>query len=401
MPALSKRFNTDDAREQMLCDKHLGIGLSCVDRNKRIRYPSVSKRAIYAKTMADKLSEEMRVLYVAMTRARDRLIMVYAAENLERDLQDIALRMPDSPMELMTSQVSSAGEWVLMTALRRVEAGELFALCQKPFDTDINKTPWLIKVVEGGHAEPVVIHETEEIGVPVDIAAIEKIRKSLSMKYPYDAATVTPSKQTATQLKGREKDNEAAGDTVQKSRYVKHFRRPAFLGDSTTGTKRGTAMHAAMQYVAFDKCGSTEGVIDEIAHLVDDGFIAQADADLVEPEKIAAFFKTEIGQRIVTGSNVLREFKFSVLEDAEKFQPNVKNEKVLVQGVVDCALIEDDGITVVDFKTDRVTFDTVEAVAMGYKSQIQVYSDALKSIYNKPIKAAMLYFFEVGTFVTM
>lgn len=400
LPALSKRFNTDDTREQMLCDKHLGIGLNCIDMDKGIRYPSISKRAIQAKTLADNLSEEMRVLYVAMTRAKDRLIMVYAAENLEKDLQDLALRMPYSSTELLTSQVSCAGEWILMAALQRIEAGAFFSLCQKPNDAKVSNTPWLIKVVEAESSKKQSVSATEITEKTVD-DSIEKIKKTLHMEYANKAATVTPSKQTATQIKGREKDTEAAGDTLQQIRYAKYFRKPAFLGETASGAKRGTAMHTVMQHICYDKCSTVTQVKTELERLVQEGFASQTEIDLVDPDKVAAFFNTEIGKQIRSGVNVLREFKFSILEDAEKFQSGVKDEKVLVQGVVDCALIEDDGITVIDFKTDRVTRETLHEVAQGYKPQIWAYSSALQRIYNKPIKAAMLYFFEQESFVVV
>ena len=401
LPALSKRFNTDDAREQMLCDKHLGIGLNCIDMEKGVRYPSISKRAIQAKILADNLSEEMRVLYVAMTRARDRLIMVYAAENLEKDLQNLALRMPDSSKELLTSQVSCAGEWILMTALQRSEANAFFSLCQRPDDVRIGKTPWLIDVVEAESIRKQCSSELEETEKKADANVIDKIKKTLHMDYPYKPATVTPSKQTATQIKGREKDAEAAGDTALQVRYAKYFRKPTFLGEKVSGAKRGTAMHAVMQHICYEKCSTAAQVNAELTRLAQEGFISQSDADLVSPDKVVSFFNTEIGKRIRSGENILREFKFSILEDAEKFQSGVKDEKVLVQGVVDCALIEEDGITVIDFKTDRVTYETLQGVAQGYKPQIMAYSNALQRIYNKPIKAAMLYFFEVESFVTV
>ena len=401
LPALSKRFNQDDSREQMLCDKVLGIGLNCVDYDKRVRYPSISKRAISAKILADNLSEELRVLYVAMTRARDRLIMVYSAENLEKNLQNLALRMPYSGQELMTSQVSSAGEWVLMTALHRIEAGQLFTLCQKPFDAKVSDTPWLIKVIDSADVKEFSIYKTEKAAISDYPDIIDRMKKTLHMQYPYIPATITPSKQTATQMKGRDKDVEAAGETIGYIGGEKNFRKPKFLDETASGAKRGTAMHLVMQHISYEKCSTSAGVNVELQRLVREGFIPQSDIDLIAPEKITSFFQTDIGKQVLSTKNVLREFKFSVLEDAHKFQPDVKDEKVLVQGVVDCALVANDGIIVIDFKTDRVTPQTMETVAAGYRAQIQTYSDALCRIYNKPIKQALLYFFDLDAFVAM
>ena len=129
---LSREFNRESLRAQVLCHQELGLGLSCVDSEHRVRYPAISKRAIGVKAGEESLSEEMRVLYVAMTRARDRLIMTYAEKYLEKTLRDLVLRMDLGQRELLTASAVCPGEWVLLAALRRTEAGELFALVGRP-----------------------------------------------------------------------------------------------------------------------------------------------------------------------------------------------------------------------------------------------------------------------------
>ena len=116
---------------------------------------------------------------------------------------------------------------------------------------------------------------------------------------------------------------------------------------------------------------------------------------------MAAFFATDLGKRLCTGGNLLREFKFSILDDAENFDPALLGEKILLQGVVDCALIEDDGITVVDFKTDYVTEDTASQIAQRYAPQLQTYAGALGRIYKKPVKEALLYLFGIERFISV
>ena len=160
-------------------------------------------------------------------------------------------------------------------------------------------------------------------------------------------------------------------------------------------------MHKVMQYLNFGNCRDIAGVQAEINKLVADNHLTLEQVQLVNPAMIVEFFSTEIGSRLMTEKNILREFKFSVLEDASKYDPAVTDEKILFQGVVDCAIIEDDGIVVIDFKTDRVNEDTVQAVADGYRRQVTVYANALERIYGKPIKKKMLYFFELAQFVNM
>lgn len=401
LPALSRAFNNENAYAQMLCDKDLGLGLSCVDTARRVRYPSISKRAISAKILAESISEEMRVLYVAMTRAKDRLIMTYAAKKLEAELSDLALRMAFSDPVLLTGEADCPGKWILLSALRRTEAGALFAVSAYPTSTNTADNPWKIKVVHPCASTQVasVADVIPESSVPGEI--IDQIKHSLEFRYSHIPATQTPSKITATQLKGRQKDAEAAENADKSGTYQKHFRKPSFLSGPKSGIARGNALHMAMQYIRYDACTDTESVKRELARLQQEGYITQEQLELIDPDKIARFFATEIGAKLLQGSQALREFKFSILDDAGGYEPGVNDEKILLQGVVDCALLEEDGITVIDFKTDRVSETSLQAAADGYRSQVFAYANALKRIYRKPIKAVLLYFFEPEKIVSM
>ena len=115
--------------------------------------------------------------------------------------------------------------------------------------------------------------------------------------------------------------------------------------------------------------------------------------------KIMQFFSTEPGCKLRSGVPCLREFKFSILDSGTHYGEGLEGECVLLQGVVDCALLESDGITIVDFKTDYVTQETISASAQRYAPQVQTYADALERIYQTKIKAKLLYFFALDTFV--
>ena len=395
---LSRRFNQESAYDQVLCDRELGLGLSCVDNKQRVRYPSVAKRAIAGKIIADGISEELRVLYVAMTRARDRLIMTYAVKNLEADLADIALRAKLSG-ELLTGEVTCPGEWILQTAMSRTEAGEFFAIGGKPTDVSYREPAWLIKVVE---AEDDTICATDEeiLEETLPDEIILKLQEDLAFRYPHLSATQTPSKQTATQLKGREKDQEAAENTAV-VQSVGVFRRPSFVKDVNIAAEYGNAHHILMQRIRYDHCSDLAGIESEVERLLENGMLTQQQAQLVNCQQILNFFQTDLGRKLRTSDTVLREFKFSVLDDGSKYVAGMDGEKVLLQGVVDCALIEPDGITVIDFKTNRVTDDTVHLVAQQYQSQVDAYANALERIYKKPVKSAQLYFFRLNRFIAM
>ena len=391
---LSRKFNRESVNAQVLCDKELGLGLSFVDAEKRIYYPTIAKRAIAAKMLADSLSEELRVLYVALTRARDRLIMTYASQKLEENIQKLVSRMDMADPELLTLDVVCPGEWVLMTALRRTEAGELFRLGGKPCETTPGDPAWLIRVAKAPEAVAAELTSEEEQSLPAD--TVSKLRSSLAFTYPHMAATTAPSKQTATGRKGRVKDAEAAENApTRKSDFT--WRTPGT--DRSGGREMGNAVHAFMQYIRFAPCMDEAAVAGELERLIADGILTAKQGEWIDCGKIAAFFATELGKKLCGARDVIREFKFSVLDDGAHYDPALSNEKVLLQGVVDCAMIEEDGITVIDFKTDYVTADTVAARADHYAPQVEAYAQALERIYQKPVKEAVLYFFRLGRFI--
>ena len=376
---LARDFNQESTRAQVLCDKELGLGLNCVDVRRRFQYPSIAKRAIAVKMRAESISEELRVLYVAMTRARDRLIMTYSVKGVEEDLETISLRMAFSEPLLLNSTVHCPGEWILITANACRGRGWKLQLIDA-VDMDTAAT------------EKQVQMETLRPEVAADL------RNSLEFSYRFAEAVNTPSKQTATQMKGREKDRQAAEHTEKA--YIHHRIRkiPAFIDAASNAADHGTAMHAVMQYIRFDMCGSIEGVDQEVGRLLREKYITRQQADSVSTEEIAAFFQTEIGMQVRKQKNVLREFKFSVLTDATDGKLKDPSDRVLLQGVVDCALIEPDGITVIDFKSDRIGADGLDSATKRYAEQVKIYAHALSRIYQLPVKAAMLYFFKLGEF---
>ena len=396
---LSRGFNQESAYDQVLCDKELGLGLSCIDPVQRVRYPTLAKRAISAKILADGISEELRVLYVAMTRPKDRLIMTYAEKNLSKQLTELAMRMDRSPDLLMTCEVDCPGDWILLTAMSGTDAGAFFAISSKPECTQVRSCPWKISVVSQPIREAEEPEQEFQTQACIPDGAVERIRTSLKFVYPHQDATQAPSKQTATQLKGRLKDQEVSENTQEHTVFRRSWRRPSFAKGSATGTQYGNAMHAIMQYVRFDVCIDQSSVAKEIERLYHEGYITEEQFSLANIPQIAAFFRSDIGKVIQKGDTVLREFKFSILDNGENYRESMKDEQVLLQGVVDCALVEDDGITLIDFKTDRVTFETLADAAERYRMQVEAYATALERIYEKPVKSALLYFFHLSEFV--
>ena len=394
---LSREFNRESVRAQVLCDKELGLGLSCVDPVQRIRYPSIAKRAIAVKTVAESTSEELRVLYVAMTRARDRLVMTYAVKDPAADIQDLVMRSGWSGRELMTADVICPGDWVLYAAVHRMEAGVLHTLGGRPKELTASEHPWKIVVSEAPVEEgSVALGPAAEQSVSPE--TVRRIGEGLAFRYGHNAATTAPSKQTATALKGRFRDQEAA-DQAPEPKQQRSWRKASFRDPVLRGKAYGTAYHTAMQYIRFEHCADENAIGQELDRLVQRGLLSPDERQAIRPGKLMDFFRTDLGRKLQRGQNVLREFKFSILDDASGYGDGLEGEKILLQGVVDCALLEEDGIIILDFKTDYVTEENVSELKARYSAQVAAYARALSRIYEKQVKAVYLYSFHLDSFI--
>lgn len=389
LAGLSKDFNQEDTRGQVLCDRTLGIGISNTDSDSRVRYPTISKNAIARKMIADCVSEELRVLYVAMTRARDRLIMTYASRKMHEYIDDIKMRLSLSSAELIAMDTMCAGDWVLMTALM-----------DQVDKTHKNLYPWDLQIVTATANNPEISNDIRIFEGDTELP-LDRIRDSIQFVYPHGVATTTPSKQTATQIKGRFKDQEVSENAKTPSLQHTKWRTPSFVNDEAKQTEIGRAVHTVMQRIRFQNCSDLSGIQSEIERLSSEGFLSDHVLSHIDAESIFTFFQTDIGRKIMESENVLREFKFSLLVNGSMYFDDLVDEKILLQGVVDCALIQEDGITVIDFKTDHVTESTLERRVLDYADQIRTYAHALERIFKLPVKAKLLYFFQLSKIVTV
>jgi ATP-dependent helicase/nuclease subunit A len=286
---------------------------------------------------------------------------------------------------------------VLLTALHRQESGELFCLGGKPRQSAEYDHPWLVRVVEAPEGQSVCEQTEQTMKLPN--TAIEELKQALDFHYPYHAATAAPSKQTATQRKGRIKDQEAAENAQEPKPWQRSWRKPSFIQSPVSGTMRGNATHQLLQYIRFENCVDKTAVEKELERLISEGFLTPEQAALVDCGQLARFFASPMGIRLRGSEQILREFKFSILDDGCAFDTALEGEKILLQGVVDCALVEPDGITVLDFKTDRVSEETLPTSVERYRPQVEAYADALCRIFEKEVKEKYLYFFHLDRLV--
>ena len=379
----SRRFNDADLKQTVLIHPELGLGAKVYDLERRLEYPGLARNAIKQRLKREMLSEEMRLLYVALTRARERLIVTAEMKEPEKKLQSMMLlcTRPMSPEVLLGAQ--SMADWMIYAQL-----------C-----TEDDK--FKLSFISAADAAAAQAEEPELEKVPSDAEIVEKLRRNLAFSYPHEAATRLPSKVTATELKHLldESDEEAASlAPTARSR----FRTPR-LGDAytLTPTQRGSAAHALLQHIDYSKTGSEEEIRGELTRMTREKFLTAQQAEAVDTGCIRRLFASRIGQRIMNADRLRREFKFSLLCPAEKFFPGGEGESVLLQGVIDCMIEENGEITIIDYKTDRVRGSELIERAKGYEKQLEAYAYAAQRMTGKPVRECVLYFLYSGETVEL
>lgn len=398
---LAHQPNRMDARRPMLFHPGLGVGPKRLDLERMIEYPTLARLAVTRKLEQEQGAEELRLLYVAMTRAKEKLILSCALTKGRGDIEKLEplAGTPVEPQALLDSQ--SPAQWVLLAALARPEAKALRGGQLPPAvrpGTEFGPK-WDIKWADGADYAVAPSPAAERVQVVGEKKEnVEALAERFRWVYPHEGDSVLPSKLTATQLKGRDLDGEASEEAPQPSRPVQ-FRRPRFAGEKLglTPAERGTALHLVMQYIDFDACRSAADVGTEIGRLAEEEFITPQQAQAVEPEKVWGFFNSPLGRETVASPTLRREFKFSILVPARQYWPQAgEGETVLLQGVVDCYFETDEGITVIDFKTDNVRGEALTARAAEYKPQLEAYAQALGEITGRPVVRRALWFFSEG-----
>ena len=378
---LCKEFNQKDARETVLFDTELGIGTRLIDGEHDISYPTVAHTAISHRINRENRSEEMRMLYVAMTRPCYRLIMTCCRKKLQAHIKDLASDLSVPARESKIEGAKSQADWVLMTALTHMESGVLCA--DVDFDRKVPEFPWRMEYHQGSDYLPGTAAEEPAQEQVSDLPPLRPV------SYAYSAAAVTPAKATATQLK--------SGEGLQELAPSLRFTKPRFDRKGLSATERGTAIHLAMQYLTYEACDSLSGVQAELRRLVEQRFLTEEQVEAVPPVKLLHFFQSELGQRVLSAEKLVREFKFSVFEDGGQYDVALAGEQLLLQGVTDCCILEKDGLVILDFKSDRVQAGEEGARAEQYRGQLDAYSRALSRIFELPVKDRILYFFATDT----
>lgn len=370
----SKRFNLQDMAGDTCCNTGAGYGLRVVRRETAQRYETVPSAAVRLQEQADTVAEEQRLLYVAMTRARDTLILNITEQNLGGKLTKLAGLLEDrKPLSAYASgQMRSWSDWLLAALLRHPDFGEI----RNRFGLDLTvreeRFPLELGWTEALSGEAVLLEEEEP---QPDPALVQKLRDTACWKYRNEGRTKIPAKLAVTDLVRRE---EAAEKLELPS--------PAFTqAAGFTAAQKGSIFHRALQFA--DYRAGREDPDRELQRLVDRGFLTGAEAAAISRAKFAAFFRSPLMDRILRADRVLREYRF--FSKIPAAQAGYKGEgEILIQGIADCVLEEDGAGVLLDFKTDAAS---PEELRRRYGLQLELYRQALEAMFPKGIKECILY----------
>ena len=399
---LNRSFNRQDLDRPVLVHPQLGVGAERVETERRIRYDTVSKSALALTLEREAKAEELRILYVAMTRAQEKLIMVCSRKNPEKHLRELAAltELPVPPEAV--SGANCPGDWLLLTLLNTFQASELHGFAGvRP--SELTEAPAGVTV----HLHRIGGEETEGAASPAEEDTGESPdttpdTASLGFVYGHRAATVTPSKVTATQLKGRAIDEEIAEGTLPRRRESAP-ERPRFLQEKRglTGAERGTAMHLVMQFLPLDTAAEPWAVAEVIGGLRRRRLLTPEQAAALDVPALVRFLASPLAERIRNAPRLWREYRFALLTDAGIYDGDAAGEEMLLQGVADCVFETESGLAVVDFKTDRVQTAEVQRRAEVYRAQLDAYAGALSRILERPVTEMILYFFACGEEISL
>ena len=414
---MGKQFNLMDLSNSILYHEELGFGPNYVNLDTRNSYSTLAKEAIKKRIRLETLSEEMRILYVAFTRAKEKLIITGATSNLEKAINSWVSSASLDENIVLPSEVlkgKSYLDWIAMAMCKhtcgeklRGVTGASRELITSDFST------WNIKfwtkdlLTVDKNLEPVDKVEDESLFITSKNIVVDKeIQRRLDYKYKFIEGAMLPSNISVSDLKKKEFTyGDETHDTVEVFKE-KEILKPKFLKEEKglSAAERGTVIHYVMQRLNYDRVNTINEIKAQVEEMVLDNSLTEKEASVVWYKKIYNFFKSDLGKRLLNsykeGRMVSRELPFFTELSSVEYDPELDkdvyvDEKIRLQGIIDCFFEEEDGIVLLDYKTDYVEEGSEDEIIERYRAQLKYYKDALEKITEKKVKESYIYLFGI------
>lgn len=384
-------FNERDNTESVLISSSAGLGMKRRTEDGISVYDTASRRAAVITSERMGRSEEMRVLYVALTRAKENLVMVTSVPNPEKGLAKVAVEcgIGERANPFAVLRMNNFSDLVLTALMRHPAADELRKLSGVDVPIFLSeKDRFKLKVVVSD-SESFMTESANEQKIAAKPVFFNEVQARLDYSDPRSVLSSVPAKR-------------AASDGSERGINREYFAssRPAFMSSGgLTPAQRGTATHKFMQFSNY--AAARADIESELARLVDGGFLSEDEGKAVNIGAAKRFFMSPLAERIFASDNVMREKKFAALFPAKFFYPELTGEaaeeKIVVQGIADCVFVEDGELVIVDYKTD--TGVDAEALLDRYSAQLEIYREALSQALGMPVKETLLYSFFMNSAV--
>ena len=411
---MGKQFNLMDLSNSILFHEELGFGPDFVNLNNRNSYSTLAKEAIKKRIRLETLSEEMRILYVAFTRAKEKLIITGATRDLDKSIKNWVSAASLDENIILPSEVlkgKSYLDWIAMAICKHRQGEELREQCGASRELIVDDfSNWDVQmwrksdILGDKNLEPVDKIEENTLNITATNISVDKeIKRRLGYKYQYEEGSILPSNVSVSDLKRKDLQYEDEAETLEVFRE-KEIIKPKFLQEEKgfTAAEKGTLMHYVMLRLDFDRVGSVAEIKKQIEELVLNKSLTEKEAKVIRYTKIFSFFKSELGKRILKaheeGRMVHRELPFFTEISSLDINPELnkeiyQNEKIRLQGIIDGFFKEEDGIVLFDYKTDYLEEGNEDEIIERYMVQMKYYKEALEKVTESRVKEVYLYLF--------
>lgn len=405
---LGRDFNQMDFNELYLFDQTFGLAVKAIDPEKRISFTSLPFLAMKEKKQLELKAEEMRVLYVAMTRAKEKLVLVATVKDAEKAFtkwEDASSAADAMLPEYVRARAKGFLDWIGPAVARHADYSSWRGISGANEVIDASSWSFDHIVVEELRDEIVFTPKVNAQMEPVNASdrLNQEIVRRFDTVYPFERAITKRSKQSVSELKRLDQLRQSEEPEFFRPAQVKEtmktvYKRPAFMqrdGHRLTSAEIGTALHTTMQHLDFSMDSSNDAIQTFIQQLTDKQLLTTEEATAVNVAAIQSFLQSDMGQRLRNASQVLREvpFTYGLTDEDDDIQ--------ILQGIADCLFQESDGQWVLlDYKTDRVKgiLLTENAVTremnVRYGLQLSLYKKAIERILRITIKEKALYLFD-------
>ena len=379
------QFNTVDLNSSIQINKKRGIAVKVSKEKLGISYSPFSFKATRILEEDDLIAEEMRTLYVALTRAKEKLIIPIVDKNLEDRFEAICARMSENSDYALRERKNYL-DWIMLSVFDLPCLEELT-------DRAIGKTKggctFEIEFITNLESET----ETEEIErAEADAEILTALKKNEAYSYPFKEQISIPSKFSASEIS--ESDLFSTPDDKTDDKVLDFTTRPDFMRDEKmSGAERGTVLHTFMQFANFER--ARQDVDAEIENVVNNGHLTCEEAKVIDRDKVNVFLNSELCRRVVNADSVFKEYKFIIGVDSSRFKGlSNANDTVVIQGVADLVFIEGKNAVIVDYKTDKVSSE--EELIGKYSLQLSIYKCAIEKLLGLEVKQCLIYSLSLG-----